>query len=737
MLAGFFGERHRKGRDPADILTLWRNRIFLTIFSSAILIGSLPFAGNIRIAVNSGDMFNIFLYSLAYIVGILIVFGRAIPFRYRAWIGLILFYVLGVSSLLTFGRMGSGRLWLVTFSVLATLLLGLRAGVLTLFFNVITYTIWVTCFHFGYVTLVTAAAENMLPLKTSIFTFFFINSIMTISLGVFVSVLEKKINKEQQLSNDLKVANKRLEKDIAVRESIEKALRKSENRYKTLTQNLEVGIFRHSGGEKSVFLEVNPAMLKMFGFKHRKEINGLDITNFFQNKEEKVKFQEKLRRQGYVRNEELHLKDRDDGTMTCEISAVAIKDKKGRVKFYDGVIEDITKRKQLESMLRQAQKLEALGTLAGGVAHDLNNILSGIVSYPDLILMDLPADSPLRQPIQAIQNSGKKAATVVQDLLTLARRGVMVSKVVNLNQVISGYIDSPECRKLKSFHPNVEIRTHFEPALLNLMGSPVHLAKTVMNLVSNAAEAMPDGGQILIQTQNRYFDLPLSGHENFKEGDYVVLSVSDAGIGIAPEDINRIFEPFYTKKVMGRSGTGLGMAVVWGTVKDHYGYIDVESLPGKGTTFKIIFPATRELLTTDKNDVCIDYYRGNGERILVVDDVEEQREVASRILSSLGYKVDMVNSGEEAVEFMSANSADLVLLDMIMHTGELDGLETYCEIKKNHPEQKAIITSGFSETKRVKKAQMLGVGQYVLKPYTLEKIGMAIKKELIASPKAA
>jgi PAS domain S-box-containing protein len=653
-------------------------------------------------------------------------------------IGLLLFYIIGITSLLTYGRMGSGRLWLIVFAVLTTLLLGLRPGIVALTLNILTYSFWVLGVHLGYIVLTGTLAKPYEHLIPSIFSFFFFSTVVTISLGVFVSVLEKKIDKEQQLSNELRIANTRLERDIAARETIEKALRKSENRYKTLTQNLQVGIFRYTGGvEKNRFLEANPAMLKMFGFKHRKEISGLDIADFFQNLKDKDKFQEKIRRQGYVRNEQLNLRDKNGHRMVCDISAVAIRNENSRIKYYDGLIEDITKRKQLENRLHQSQKLEAIGTLAGGVAHDLNNILSGIVSYPDIILMDLPEESPLREPIKTIRSSGKKAAAVVQDLLTLARRGVTVSEVVNLNQIVGSYLNSPELRKLKSFHPHVEIKTRLEPTLLNLMGSPVHLSKTVMNLVSNAAEAIPEGGQILIQTQNRYFDLPFPGHENFQEGDYVLLSVSDTGVGIAPEEINQIFEPFYTKKVMGRSGTGLGMAVVWGAVKDHKGYIDVESMPGKGTTFKIIFPATREQLVLDERDVCIANYRGNGERILVVDDVPEQREVASKILSSLGYEVDMVTSGEEAVEFMNANSADLILLDMIMNTGKLDGLETYREITRIHPEQRAIITSGFSETNRVKKAQILGAGQYVRKPYTIEKIGMAIRRELTSSSRAA
>jgi len=180
---------------------------------------------------------------------------------------------------------------------------------------------------------------------------------------------------------------------------------------------------------------------------------------------------------------------------------------------------------------------------------------------------------------------------------------------------------------------------------------------------------------------------------------------------------------------MGRSGTGLGMAVVWGTVKDHKGYIDVQSTEGKGTTFALYFPVSREELAKDKSPVSIEDYMGKGESVLVVDDVEEQREIASRILKKLGYSVTSVSSGEEAVDYLKNNSADLLVLDMIMDPG-IDGLETYKRILELHPGQKAIIVSGFSETERVKEAQRLGAGAYVKKPFLLEKIGIAVRDEL-------
>ena len=428
---------------------------------------------------------------------------------------------------------------------------------------------------------------------------------------------------------------------------------------------------------------------------------------------------------------------RKDGTKKyVEISISLMNDLEGQPIGFRGVLRDVTERKnaekerrKLESKLQQSQKMEAIGTLAGGVAHDLNNVLSGIVAYPELLLMDMSEDNPYREYILRIQNSGKKAAAIVQDLLTMARRGVAVNDVVNLDNIIREYLMSPEYEGLKSHHPQVQVETNLERDLLNILGSSVHLSKTIMNLVSNAAEAMPHGGTVFISTENIYIDRPVGGYDNVEEGDYVTVAVADTGMGIPKKDIEMIFEPFYTKKVMGKSGTGLGMAVVWGTVKDHKGYIDVQSAEGKGTTFTLYFPVTRKEISGKEKALPMEEYIGKGESILVVDDVEDQREIASRILNKLGYSVTSVSSGEEAVDYMKDNSADLLVLDMIMDPG-IGGLETYKKILELHPGQKAIIASGFSETDHVKEAQRLGAGKYIKKPYTLEKIGLAVKEEL-------
>jgi CheY-like chemotaxis protein len=233
----------------------------------------------------------------------------------------------------------------------------------------------------------------------------------------------------------------------------------------------------------------------------------------------------------------------------------------------------------------------------------------------------------------------------------------------------------------------------------------------------------------LYKTTNQYLDRPIQGYDNIREGDYVVLSVSDTGEGIPASDLNRIFEPFYTKKVMGRSGTGLGLAVVWGTVKDHQGYINVESEEGKGTIFTLYFPVAREDVTVESLSIPVNEYMGKGESILIVDDMKGQRDLAAAMLKKLNYKVTTAASGEDAVEYLKKHKADLLVLDMIMDPG-MDGLDTYRSVLRIHPQQKAIIVSGFSESDRVHDAQALGAGAYVRKPYVTEKLGLAVRKEL-------
>ena len=245
-----------------------------------------------------------------------------------------------------------------------------------------------------------------------------------------------------------------------------------------------------------------------------------------------------------------------DGTVGCiTVRIFIVKDANGQtVKVY-GVNQNITERKRAEERLRKSEeklarsrKMEALGLLAGGVAHDLNNILGGVINYPELMLLNLPKDSELRKPLETIQQTGNRAVAIVQDLLTVARGVAVEKKPLNLNSIISAYLGSAEHQKLLQYHPAVTISFDLDPRLLNIKGSRIHIGKAVMNLVSNAAEAITGNGKVVLSTSNRYIDQPLKGYDDVHIGEYVVLTVSDNGPGISPDDLNRIFEPFYTKK---------------------------------------------------------------------------------------------------------------------------------------------------------------------------------------------
>ena len=399
------------------------------------------------------------------------------------------------------------------------------------------------------------------------------------------------------------------------------------------------------------------------------------------------------------------------------------------------VYDDLTAQKQaemekeaVEAKLQRAQKMEAIGMMAGGVAHDLNNILSGIVGYPELLLMQMEPENPLRKPVKAIQESGERAAAVVSDLLTVARGAARVKKAAHLNDLATDYLDSPEHRRLRSRHDAVDCAVRLQPGLAAIDCSPIHVRKCIMNLVTNAMEAIDGAGRIVVSTQNRRVDAAMARVNGIRAGDYVVLTVADNGKGIAPKDLEHIFEPFYTRKTMGFSGTGLGLAVVWNSMVDHDGAVLVESGP-EGTAFHLYFPASEGETAAVEKGAGDDDLKGRGERILVVDDEPHLLDVTRGMLDALGYEAACVGSGEAAVDYLRERRVDLVILDMIMDPG-INGRQTYERILQIHPDQKAIIVSGFSESEDVIKARRLGAGGFIEKPFSMTELGAVVKAAL-------
>lgn len=698
---------------PKNGIHFWQEKVLLNLLLVAVVLGLITCIPSVALSIKE----ELWVIAVADILIFGIVLGLflapTLSYPVRAMSIPLVSYFLGMILILTLGPFGAGPVWLFFFPLLTGVLLGPRPAFWALLVNAVTLAgigLFIhlnlgevlSQFNFKAWHLIT---QNPLEKWVVIcFNFMLLNILATLSVTTILSGLHASL----------------LELEI------------SDKKHRQIFENILDVYFETS--LDGIILEISPSVGQVSSYSP-KELKGKSLYTIYHPPERRERLLHQLITTGQIKNHEVSLSDKTGQIRTCSVNARLLRDENKNPERIIGIFRDITEQKamiekerELEERLNRSQKMEALGMLAGGVAHDLNNVLSGIVTYPELLLLDLPEGSPMAKSLEVIHASGLRATQIVQDLLTLSRRGVVNRKVIDLNQIAEEFLNTPEYEKILSFHPHVTVEKNLSAPFPFLMGSAIHLQKTIMNLISNAAEAQLDGGSIQISTANRHLSEPVKGYDRVQPGDYVVLCVQDQGIGIDPEDLKHIFEPFFTKKVMGRSGTGLGMAVVWGTVQDHGAYIDVVSNPQSGTRFDLYFP-----VTTDRADplsnLPLTSIMGNREKILVVDDVPEQREIAKRLLGRLGYEALCVAGGEEAVSYLNSNHADLIILDMIMEPG-IDGLETFRRIRQFKPAQKAIIASGFSQNHQVTEVLKLGAGQYVKKPYTIEQIGLAVQKEL-------
>ncbi len=395
----------------------------------------------------------------------------------------------------------------------------------------------------------------------------------------------------------------------------------------------------------------------------------------------------------------------------------------------------ILKRKNIENKLIETQqvaerlkRMESLALLAGSVAHDLNNILSGIISYPELLLLEDDFPEKYKQIVLKIKNTGERAAKVVEDLLNLTRTIHFVPEVINLNEIVIEYLESPEFERLISNKKNIIIKKNLNKDLCYIEGSKFHLRKVIMNLINNSIEAIDNEGIIKIITDNRLISKKMNKFMEIPAGEYVLLEIVDTGRGIPKKNIDRIFEPFYSTKIMGKSGTGLGLYIVWNTVRAHKGYIDVNS-DSKGTTFSIYFPKTkkRERETIKNEKKLID---GKKKKVLVIDDESEQRKIFKEILEKLNFKPILFSSGEEAINYLLENKIDVVILDLILAKGK-SGFETLNDIIRINPDQKILIVTGFAGSEIVNKLKELGITNILAKPFSIRELSKMIERILI------
>lgn len=480
--------------------------------------------------------------------------------------------------------------------------------------------------------------------------------------------------------------------DITEQLQAEEALRESEARFRRLFENSLVGIYRTTPDGR--ILLANPTLVKMLRYPSFEALAQLNLEkDGFSAESPRRLFKEAIERDGVIRGLESVWICADGTTIYVRESAQAVRGPDGRIEYYDGVVEDITEQRRLEESLRQAQKMEAIGRLAGGVAHDFNNILAVIMMQSELLLTQGDVAESVRDGIQQIRAAAQRAANLTRQLLAFSRRQVMQARDLDLNDVVTNLAKMLQ----RIIGEDVRLELHLHPTPLMTHADAGMLDQVLMNLAVNARDAMPKGGRLIIETTAREFSAAeAAALLDVKPGHYVGLSVSDTGCGIPPEILPRIFEPFFTTKEPGK-GTGLGLATVFGIVKQHGGCIQVASEPGRGTTFEVYLPALAETAAAASEAESRPGPRGGTETILLVEDDADVRLVTRITLERHGYRVLEAPDGLAALELwrQHRDAVALLLTDLVM-PGGLDGRELAQRLRADHPQLKVIYTSGYS-----------------------------------------
>ena len=498
-------------------------------------------------------------------------------------------------------------------------------------------------------------------------------------------------------------------------------LRDSEEMYRALVQASPDAIIMSDLTGK--IIRTNPRMVELSKVKDESELIGLNYSDFIARKDQDRAREdfEKTLKAGFIKDVEYTCLRADGMQFPVELSMSLIKDTEGKPVAFVGILKDISERKELEKHLRQKQKLEAVGELAGGIAHDFNNILTGITGYAFLMMVQMEKSHPFYNAVKTIQDASYSAAELTQQLLGFARGGKYLVRPVNINNTVKNVLSLTKA----TFGRVIDIETNLDENLLSVEGDPGQIEQVLLNLCLNARDAMPAGGTLTIKTSNVTLDEYFTRvHSDIKAGEYVLVQVTDTGIGMSSEIMRRIFEPFFSTKA---EGTGMGLAMVYGIVKNHDGAINIHSEVGKGSTFKIYLPALKKEVTEEKTELEEELPHGS-ESILLVDDEEHVRNVGRAMLESFGYRVYLANNGIEAGKIYAEKQDEikLVLLDLVMP--EMDGKETYKQLKKIDSDVRVVLVSGYSINNQVREVLNEGAMDFIQKPFNAKKFASIVRK---------
>jgi two-component system, cell cycle sensor histidine kinase and response regulator CckA len=697
-----------------DLLTRWRERILFTICFITSVFGPIALIPSLILAYTEKRWDVIILDSFSYSVSVTILLARSVPLIVRAWSICLTLYVLGVGLLFMLGSLGAGYIWLFGASVMAGTLIGLRASFFALMMNLlalITVGVFISFWHPDWPATPSNALEKWLIM---VLNFMLLNTIVTLTIAVMLNGLQRALSKEQELSN---------------------ILRQSEERFRAAfhTSPDAISITRFSDG---LCVDVNDGFTKIMGYS-RDEVIGYPLRHLDPGDDSEYSWQlvQELIAGGNANNMEIRFRTKDDQVKSGLLSTSELDD--NGILHILSVIRDITVFKETEKQLQYAQKIESIGSLAGGIAHDLNNILFPISGLSEMLLDEIPPENPAHESIEQIHKSAKRGSDLVKQILAFSRQSNPRKLPIRIQPILNEVLKLARATIPRS----IEITSLINSDCGLISADPTQVHQIVMNLITNAFHAVEStGGTIHVELKEAVFEkkglydnsMPPDGTSESSirllAGNYACITISDTGTGIDQALIHKIFEPYFTTKAQGK-GTGLGLSVVHGIVKEYGGDIRVYSGDGKETTFSVYLPLLEDMKNRTDAAITTKYPTGC-ESILLVDDEEPVVRMEQMILERLGYQVTTRTSSPDALAAFKANPSkfDLVISDRGMPNMTGDRLAS--KLMAIRPEIPIILCTGFGNESDKLHAKSKGVKGFLMKPVAKGDLAVMVRKAL-------
>ena len=710
-------------RDVAekDSLLYWRARILFALLFTALVLCSFAIVAAIALAVKE-NVWSLAVFDfLAYVMCLGLLLSRRPRYETRSAIALLMCYVVGLAVIVLVGPLSGGPVWLFFFAVLVGVLLGSKAAIGAVVLNGVTLTIiaWlISTGRFGQTFPFFSTPQAMVAAGVN---FIVLNAIAAMSVAVLVKGLVTTHEKEKALATSLEQEQARLikaksdlELEVEERKQAEKSLQKSEEKYRILVEDINDVIYRTD--PNGILTYISPVAKSLAGYDPS-ELIGQHFINIVYEEDIALlaaRFEELI--SGVIKPTEYRIMGKSGAPIWIRSSSKLIYEDEN-VAGVQGVLTDISGEKKLQSQLQQAQKMESIGTLAGGIAHDFNNLLMGIQGRTSLLLMDIDSSHPHSDHLKGIEESVKSAAALTRQLLGFARGGKYESKPTDLNDLVNK--SSEMFGRTKK---EISIHNKNQANLWVVEVDRSQIEQVLLNLYVNAWQAMSGTGKLYIETENVTLDEAYVKPYGVNPGRYAKISVTDTGIGLDKATQQRIFDPFFTTREKSR-GTGLGLASVYGIIKNHDGIINVHSQKGEGATFTFYLPASEKEVAQEK-ELSKEVIKGQ-EAVLLIDDEKIIIEVGQELLKTLGYTVFQAKNGQDGIGIYKKNKIDIVILDMIMP--EMGGSETYDRLKEIDPDIKVLLSSGYSIDGLAKTILAKGCNGFIQKPFGLKDLSIALR----------